>query len=94
MQDRSRTAKPGGRYTLEAVIPEQVFWPACILARCFLIIGTPLALGSWYTLALTPVLLVVLYFRIGSEEKVLVRDLVGYTEYQNKVKYRLIPFIW
>jgi protein-S-isoprenylcysteine O-methyltransferase Ste14 len=60
----------------------------------FLIIGTPLALGSWYTLALTPVLLVVLYFRIKSEEKVLVRDLVGYTEYQNKVKYRLIPFVW
>jgi protein-S-isoprenylcysteine O-methyltransferase Ste14 len=60
----------------------------------FLIIGTPLALGSWYTLALTPVLLVVLYFRITSEEKVLVRDLVGYTEYRNKVKYRLIPFIW
>ena len=60
----------------------------------FLVIGTPLALGSWYTLALTPVLVIVLYFRIRSEEKVLVRDLVGYTEYQNKVKYRLIPFIW
>jgi protein-S-isoprenylcysteine O-methyltransferase Ste14 len=60
----------------------------------FLIIGPPLALGSWYTLVLTPVFLVVLYFRIKSEEKVLVRDLVGYTEYQNKVKYRLIPFLW
>lgn len=60
----------------------------------FLIIGTPLALGSWYTLVLTPVFLVVLYFRIKSEEKVLVRDLVGYAEYQNKVKYRLIPFVW
>jgi len=60
----------------------------------FLIIGTPLALGSWHTLALTPVLLGVLYFRIKSEEKVLIRDLVGYTEYQNKVKYRLIPFVW
>jgi hypothetical protein len=60
----------------------------------FLIIGTPLALGSWYALALTPVLLGVLYFRIRSEEQVLVRDLVGYIEYQNKVKYRLIPFVW
>jgi protein-S-isoprenylcysteine O-methyltransferase Ste14 len=60
----------------------------------FLIIGTPLALGSWFTLALTPALLIVLYFRIKSEEKVLVRDLVGYVEYQSKVKYRLIPFVW
>jgi protein-S-isoprenylcysteine O-methyltransferase Ste14 len=60
----------------------------------FLIIGTPLALGSWRTLALTPVLLMVLYFRIKSEEKVLVRDFVGYVDYQNKVKYRLIPFVW
>jgi protein-S-isoprenylcysteine O-methyltransferase Ste14 len=60
----------------------------------FLIIGTPLALGSWYTLGLTPVFLVILYFRITSEEEVLVRDLIGYTEYQNKVKYRLVPFVW
>jgi protein-S-isoprenylcysteine O-methyltransferase Ste14 len=60
----------------------------------FLIIGTPLALGSWCTLALTPVLLMVLYFLIKSEEKVLVRDFVGYVDYQNKVKYRLIPFVW
>lgn len=60
----------------------------------FLIIGTPLALGSWWTLCLIPVFLFVLYFRIASEEKVLVRDLPGYTEYQKKVKYRLVPFVW
>jgi protein-S-isoprenylcysteine O-methyltransferase Ste14 len=60
----------------------------------FLIIGTPLALGSWWTLLLTPVFLLLLYFRIASEEKVLMRDLPGYVEYQNKVKYRLMPFVW
>jgi protein-S-isoprenylcysteine O-methyltransferase Ste14 len=60
----------------------------------FLIIGTPLALGSWWTLLLTPVFLLLLYFRIASEEKVLMRDLAGYAEYQQKVKYRLIPFVW
>jgi protein-S-isoprenylcysteine O-methyltransferase Ste14 len=60
----------------------------------FLIIGTPLALDSWWTLLLTPVFLLFLYFRIVSEEKVLVRDLPGYTEYQKKVKSRLIPFVW
>ena len=56
--------------------------------------GTPLALGSWWTLLLTPAFLLLLYFRIASEEKVLMRDLPGYAEYQWKVRYRLIPFVW
>ena len=60
----------------------------------FLIVDTPLALGSWGTLLLTPVFLLLLYFRIASEEKVLMRDLAGYADYQRKVRYRLIPFIW
>jgi protein-S-isoprenylcysteine O-methyltransferase Ste14 len=60
----------------------------------FLIVGTPLALGSWWTLLLTPVFLLLLYFRITSEETVLMRDLAGYAEYQRKVRYRLIPFVW
>jgi protein-S-isoprenylcysteine O-methyltransferase Ste14 len=60
----------------------------------FLVIGTPLALGSWRTLLLVPVFLIILFFRIVSEEKVLVRDLPGYTAYQKKVKYRLVSFIW
>jgi protein-S-isoprenylcysteine O-methyltransferase Ste14 len=60
----------------------------------FLVAGTPLALGSWWTLLLTSVFLLLLYFRIASEEKVLMRDLAGYADYQQKVKYRLIPFVW
>ena len=60
----------------------------------FLIVGTPLALGSWWTLLLTPVFLLLLYFRIASEEKVLMRDLAGYADYRRKVRYRLIPFVW
>ncbi len=60
----------------------------------FLIMGTPLALGSWWTLFLIPVFLLLLYFRITSEEHVLIRDLPGYVEYRKKVKYRLIPFVW
>ena len=60
----------------------------------FLVVGTPLALGSWRTLLLTPGFLLLLYFRIASEEKVLMRDLAGYAEYRRKVRYRLIPFVW
>jgi protein-S-isoprenylcysteine O-methyltransferase Ste14 len=60
----------------------------------FLIVGTPLALGSWRALLLMPGFLLLLYFRIASEEKVLMRDLAGYAEYQRKVRYRLVPFVW
>lgn len=60
----------------------------------FLVVGTPLALGSWWTLLLIPLFLPILYFRIANEEKVLLRDLQGYEEYRNKVRYRLIPYVW
>lgn len=60
----------------------------------FLFIGTPIALGSWWTLLLVPVFLSILVARILNEEKILARDLLGYTEYQKKVTTRLIPFIW
>jgi protein-S-isoprenylcysteine O-methyltransferase Ste14 len=63
-------------------------------AALFLLIGTPLALGSWWTLLLIPISLPILIARILNEEKVLMRDLLGYVEYQNKVETRLIPFIW
>jgi protein-S-isoprenylcysteine O-methyltransferase Ste14 len=55
---------------------------------------TPLALGSYWALPvflLTPVFLV---FRIRNEEEVLARDLPGYAEYRQKVRYRLIPLVW
>ena len=32
--------------------------------------------------------------RIKNEEKVLEKDLKGYTEYKKKVKYKVIPFVW
>src|SRR5215467_2249973 len=60
----------------------------------FLVVGTPLALGSWWTLLLILLFLPILYFRIANEEKVLLRDLQGYEEYRNKVRYRLIPYVW
>jgi len=64
------------------------------LGTMFLFIGTPLALGSWWTLLLAPAFLALLVARILNEEKILVRDLPGYTEYQKKVTTRLLPFLW
>ena len=54
----------------------------------------PLVLGSWYALiafAFYPAIIIV---RLKDEEELLTRELPGYAEYKQKVKYRIIPFIW
>lgn len=63
-------------------------------AALLLVLGIPLALGSWWTLLLVPLFLFILYFRIENEERVLLRDLQGYSEYRQKVRYRVIPRIF
>jgi len=56
-----------------------------------MLVGMPLALGSyWGLLAVIPLTLV-LVWRLVEEEKILVRDLSGYTEYQALVSQRLLP---
>src|SRR5215469_5509552 len=60
----------------------------------FLLVGTPIALGSWWSLLVVPVFIPILVVRILNEEKVLARDLPGYVEYMQKVRYRLVRHIW
>jgi protein-S-isoprenylcysteine O-methyltransferase Ste14 len=60
----------------------------------WLFIGMPLALGSWLTICLVPLILLVLCWRLLDEEKVLCRDLPGYNEYASRVRHRLIPYVW
>lgn len=54
----------------------------------------PLILGSWYSFIVFLHYPVIIIIRLRGEEKLLERELAGYTEYKNKVRYRLIPFIW
>lgn len=54
----------------------------------------PLLLGSWWAVLWFTPYPAVIALRIQNEEQVLERDLPGYTEYKQKVKYRLIPFVW
>ncbi|MFY9689078.1 MAG: isoprenylcysteine carboxylmethyltransferase family protein [Candidatus Acidiferrales bacterium] len=59
-----------------------------------MLIGVPLALGSWWgLLAVAPITLVILW-RLLDEETFLARNLPGYSEYRNKVRYRLVPLVW
>lgn len=59
-----------------------------------LFLSIPLVLGSWIAFAVFLVYPVLMVLRIKNEEKVLAEGLPGYREYQTKVKYRMIPFIW
>jgi protein-S-isoprenylcysteine O-methyltransferase Ste14 len=55
---------------------------------------SPLALGSYWAVIPALFMIPVLVARINNEEKVLLRDLPGYDDYMQKVKYRLIPKGW
>jgi protein-S-isoprenylcysteine O-methyltransferase Ste14 len=59
-----------------------------------MMLGIPLALGSWWGfLAVVPGV-PVLVWRILDEERFLSGNLAGYTEYKNRVRYRLVPSVW
>jgi protein-S-isoprenylcysteine O-methyltransferase Ste14 len=60
----------------------------------WLFIAIPLALGAWWWTLLAIPSLPVLVWRLLDEEKILRRDLRGYTEYSQRVRYRLIPYLW
>ncbi len=59
-----------------------------------LVVGIPLALGSWWALVFVVLTIPGLAWRILDEEKLLKKDLPGYTEYTQKVHYRLVPYLW
>lgn len=64
------------------------------MATILLFLMIPLVLGSWYGLiafAFYPAIIIV---RLKDEENLLTRELPGYAAYKQKVKYRIIPFIW
>jgi protein-S-isoprenylcysteine O-methyltransferase Ste14 len=58
------------------------------------LLGTPLLLGSWWGLLATLLLAILLAVRIQIEERTLRTGLPGYQEYTQRVRYRLIPYLW
>lgn len=64
------------------------------LGGLFLMIGAPMLMGSVYGLIIALLFIPLIIIRIIGEEKMLVNELAGYSDYKMKVKYRLIPFVW
>jgi protein-S-isoprenylcysteine O-methyltransferase Ste14 len=56
--------------------------------------GTSPALGSYWGLIAFAAMVVCVIWRLLDEERLLARDLPGYTEYQKRVRYRLVPYLW
>jgi protein-S-isoprenylcysteine O-methyltransferase Ste14 len=59
-----------------------------------MMVGIPLALGSYWGLVFVIPGLLVIAWRIRDEEKLLQEELDGYREYTKKVRYRLVPSVW
>jgi protein-S-isoprenylcysteine O-methyltransferase Ste14 len=63
-------------------------------ATLLLFLSMPIVLGSVYSFLIFMAYPFIIAKRIKGEEKLLEKELNGYSEYKKKVKYRLIPFVW
>ena len=59
-----------------------------------MILGLPIALGSWISLIPAATGVLAILIRIKFEEEMLINGMDGYEEYRTKVKYKLIPKIY
>ena len=64
------------------------------MVTILLFLMIPVILGSWYALIAFAFYPAIIVIRLQDEEKLLTRELPGYADYKQKVKYRLIPFVW
>ncbi|MBQ6539621.1 MAG: isoprenylcysteine carboxylmethyltransferase family protein [Oscillospiraceae bacterium] len=74
---------------LYGVVRHPMYSATVIMFLCM-----PLILGSILSFIVMLAYIPIIVKRIGNEEQVLERELEGYGEYKEKVKYRLIPFVW
>lgn len=63
-------------------------------ATIFMFLSIPMVLGFVHSFVIFLLYPVIIVMRLSNEEKFLENNLDGYSQYKDKVKYRLIPFIW
>jgi protein-S-isoprenylcysteine O-methyltransferase Ste14 len=59
-----------------------------------MLLGIPLALGSWWGVLIVIAIVPALVWRLTDEERFLLQNLPAYPEYRDRVRYRLLPFVW
>ena len=85
-QERGHTIATSGPY---AIVRHPMYAGAILF-----LFGTPLLLGSWYGVALAPVLVVAFAWRAVMEERTLAAQFPDYADYAARVRYRFIPLVW
>lgn len=63
-------------------------------ATLLMFLSMPLVLGSWWALLIFSIYPILIIKRIQNEEQVLAKGLKGYVDYQQRVRWRLIPWVW
>jgi protein-S-isoprenylcysteine O-methyltransferase Ste14 len=90
----SGTIEVGADQKVIATGPYALVRHPMYIGALVMLVGVPFALGSlWGLVAIVP-MVVVLVARLLDEEKFLAKNLTGYSEYQGKVRHRLLPLIW
>ena len=64
------------------------------MSTLFLFLSIPLVLGSVISFVIMLLYIPIISKRIRNEEQVLERGLEGYMDYEKRVRYRVIPFVW
>jgi protein-S-isoprenylcysteine O-methyltransferase Ste14 len=85
-QDRGHAVATSGPY---AIVRHPMYAGAILF-----LFGTPLLLGSWYGVALAPILVLAFGVRAVLEERTLAAQFPDYADYAARVRYRFVPLIW
>ena len=64
------------------------------MSTLLLFLAMPLVLGSVISFAIMLAYIPIIFMRIRNEEQVLEKGLEGYSEYKQRVRYKVIPFVW
>jgi protein-S-isoprenylcysteine O-methyltransferase Ste14 len=86
---RVEAGQPVASTGLYAIVRHPMYSSALLM-----LVFTPLALGSYWTLLLVVPMIGVLAWRLLDEERFLVRNLPGYAAYCQRTRYRLVPGVW
>jgi protein-S-isoprenylcysteine O-methyltransferase Ste14 len=84
--DREQQLVSTGPY---AVVRHPMYAGALVM-----MVGVPIALGSWWSLVPVGAMVAVIVARLLDEESLLADRLPGYPEYRSRVKHRLVPRVW
>ena len=90
----SATIEVGPGQTVISTGPYAIVRHPMYASALMYLVGTPLALGSYWGLIPLAATIPFLIWRLFDEETLLAEKLPGYIDYQNKVRYRLVPGIW